>query len=699
MFGSTRVRERAALLVVLVAVTALAVELIRFSGPQFDFIMGNAGVVSAALSALGTYLAPALFTAALCVRRLPSGPMALIAVVALVLARIAVQVLAGAARLGVGLAACALAVAATTIVAAVASRLGGRLVAGGVIGGLFTSAALNLLLGTLDASWRGSLWAFVPTAVLCVAAAVAAWFMRDVETAAHGRGLWAIGPVLCLGVAVFANPAFIASQTSFALWTSGLIIAVCATFTTFVLARADQPVWLHACVLVGAVVLVFFVPSWPEPNSVLVSFAIALGIMLMALSCCGLLVTATQRLVQPALGNPAASESALPESVSPEHTASEHTAPWLGLVGVAAAVGALIIVPILLYQVDYDIPLGFPNELLFVALAVGFAAAVLVAHRRNSVTPTMVVASAAATSHRSSKVMALVSGGLSLVIIGTLALASFVVSPLSRITHLYSTSDTVRLVDWNLHYGVSLDGEVSLEQMVADIKRVDPDVLTLQELSRGWVMAGATDMVTYLANALDMRFAFVGAADNQFGNAILWKGSVPMSSVERTELDFGQGPQHRSAISSTFSVSGQWLTVVSTHLQHRAENTPTRLSQIADMFAGLPLRSHTVIAGDFNAEPGSPEVVELTRRGFGSAFDALISDDSATSSATDATDATDATANDSSGTGAPFTFPANAPETRIDWIFGSNVEFLDSRVLPSAASDHLPLYSEITLSK
>lgn len=635
-------RTSAALLVTLTASVALTAELVRFSGPQFDYVLNNAGVISAALTALGTYLAPALLTFALSARRSPSGPMVLVAVAALVIARSGLQFLDGTVRLGVGLATVALAISTTTIVAAALSRHGGMLVARGVFGGLLVSAAINLLLGTLDAMWHEHLLAFVPTALVLAAALVSAWLARDVAPAPRSKGLWAIGPVLTLGTVVFANPAFISSQTGLALWVSGLIMAVSAMLCTFVLARNQQPVRLLAFTLVASTALVYFLASWPEPNSILGSFAIAVGIAILAISSFGLLITATER--------------------------SSQSASSVSLAGVSAGIGLLVILPILLFQLDYDIPLGFPNEFIMVGLSVVLAAGALViarAEKRAGRLPS------APPAELASRPMIFASAGVAIASIAALGIGSFAVSSMYSMPGYEGSSSNVTLMNWNLHYGLALDGSVSLEQMAREIDEVNPDVLALQEVSRGWIMAGGSDMLTYLANKLNMEFAFVGAADNQFGNAILWKKSLRQTAMERTALTYGDGPQWRSAIAGTFNVRGQDVNLVSVHLQHRDDNTPTRLAQLEDLFENLHIGGTTIIAGDFNSQPGWREIKELEKLEFTSAID-------------------------SAGDPAALTFPANQPDVRIDWVFGRSVEFSDVKVLDSTASDHLPIVAVVS---
>ena len=204
-------------LVLLFLVTAMTAELIRFSGPLLDSVIERDGVIIAALTALATYLAPGILTYALSFRRQVSGPMILIAVSALAIARLVCQFLDGMARFGFGLATVALSIATLGLVAAAASQQGPKVVGGGVGFGLLLSAFLNLVFGTWDPLWRSGPLPIIFAFILSAGAITAAVRVKDSAPGSHARGLWALGPVLSLGVVIFANPAFISSQSDLPL--------------------------------------------------------------------------------------------------------------------------------------------------------------------------------------------------------------------------------------------------------------------------------------------------------------------------------------------------------------------------------------------------------------------------------------------------------------------------------------------------
>lgn len=241
-----------------------------------------------------------------------------------------------------------------------------------------------------------------------------------------------------------------------------------------------------------------------------------------------------------------------------------------------------------------------------------------------------------------------------------------------------ATSDpVVRLLSWNVHFGVTPSPGVDLDRLADVIRDADADVVALQEVSRGWVMGGGADMATYLARATGMRFVAAPAADRQFVNVLLVaphlldpETQLP-ADVVRTRLPYGDGPQWRSAVTATVPApSGGRLTVTSVHLQHRATNTPTRLEQLDTLLAAELADGSAVLAGDLNAEPGWPEPTLLIDAGW-------------------------ASAQDTAGDPAALTFPATSPEVRIDWVLGRDVTFESLEVLDDATSDHRPLLAVV----
>lgn len=652
----------------LVAVlTVLTVELTRCAGPLLDTVF-TAGVVPAGLTALGTFAGAGVVAAGLLAlsRDRAGGPTArtvLVGVVALAVLRLVLQALSADARLVVGLLGAATAVAVLTLaVAHVAGAPGGpRDAATGLVLGAGLAVGVQLPLGTWDAVWRHDPvgWAFaVALAGLAVAAAVG--LQRFESTAARPdadgvpalavpadggrpRRLWAVGLFVGLCSSATANPAFVAAQSGVALGETGFVLVVASTVAVWGMLR----------------------PPWSPAARVVASSAVVLG----AAGCW--LLTGPSALVA-AVVVLVASGPVLAGALSTHRAAP----PGVARTCLATAVtGLAVIVPVLVYMVDYDVPLGVDNAIAPVGAALLLGLSGL--HRRtpgfgtgdgSAPVPGRPTAGAATTPEplraRVSSVRFLVLPALVLAVVG---LGPSTTSTTGADVPARAATDELTLVSWNLHYGVSPTGAVDLEQVARTIEDHHPDVVTLQEVSRGWVLGGGADMATWLARRLDMTVRFAPAADQQFGNAVLARSGLTDEDVHA--LPYGAGPQQRSALSTTVtSADGTEVRVTSVHLQHRAENTPTRLDQLDTLLAAEPGDSGpSVLAGDLNSTPGSPELTVLTDAGWTSAVDAVGDPDALTS-------------------------PSVDPVERIDWVLGRSIAFTQATVVDTArASDHLPL--------
>lgn len=640
------------------SLTVLAIELVRASGPFLDrwFAVGTA---AAGAAALGTYAGAGLVAAVLLLvtgRRsgVPGGRTLLVGVTVLAVARLTLQALDGLALDVVGLVTVALAVGVLTLaVAFVAGRpSGGRQASIGLVVGTGLSVGLQLVLGTWDAVWRSGDVGWVVAAVVAVAPLTAARALvvprrtsaaaapvgddatqvAGIDATGRPRRLWAIGPYLALVAMVLGNPAFAASQSDVAQGIAGLVLVLGTTVGAWLLLRPDP--WPAAVRVTAAVLLVV-----ATAVALLVSGPAALVAVAVLEVVVGLVLTGALSTHRPA-------PPGIPRTA-----------------GAVAVTGLGVIGPLLLYMLDYDVPLGFDNAWVMVVAALVLA---LTGLRRR--TPGTARTPQETMPARVSSVRLLLLPAVVLALVG---LVPSTTTTTGASVPPRAADDTLTLVDWNLHYGVSPLTAVDLEAVARTIEAHDPDVVTLQEVERGWILGGGADVATWLARRLDMTIRFAPAADRQFGNAVLARSDL--TDVVVHPLPYGAGPQERSALATTLTTaSGTPLRVTSVHLQHRAENTQTRLDQLETLVAAEPVTGPAVLAGDLNATPGSPELTLLTDAGWISAVDTAGDPDA-------------------------LTEPSTGPTERIDWVLGQGVTFRSATVLTEPReSDHLPLV--VTLS-
>ncbi|MGB0507284.1 MAG: endonuclease/exonuclease/phosphatase family protein [Pikeienuella sp.] len=206
----------------------------------------------------------------------------------------------------------------------------------------------------------------------------------------------------------------------------------------------------------------------------------------------------------------------------------------------------------------------------------------------------------------------------------------------------------MKLVTYNIQYGVGLDGQYDPER-IADAVR-GADVIALQEVTRNFSGNGAEDLVAALRNALPNYFSTFdpvldvdagssvvdGVAINrrlQFGNMVFSK--TPLISTRRIALPrtrtWGRLNLQRGAIEVVVQAPFGPLRVYSVHLNHSiASERIAQINMLRELatqktYAGgaltggkafklddTPETSDFVIMGDFNMKPNSPEFLTMT---------------------------------------------------------------------------------------
>lgn len=206
----------------------------------------------------------------------------------------------------------------------------------------------------------------------------------------------------------------------------------------------------------------------------------------------------------------------------------------------------------------------------------------------------------------------------------------------------------MKLVTYNIQYGIGLDGAYDIDRIAAAVRGAD--IIALQEVTRNFAQNGGGDMVAELSAALPGYFVSFdpvmdvdagskvenGVATSkrlQFGNMVLSK--TPLIALRRLALPrtrtWGRLNLQRGALEATVQAPFGPLRVYSVHLNHSIASE--RIAQIDYLraiaaeksFAGgaltggapfklddTPSTSDFVIMGDFNMKPHSPEFFAMT---------------------------------------------------------------------------------------
>lgn len=224
----------------------------------------------------------------------------------------------------------------------------------------------------------------------------------------------------------------------------------------------------------------------------------------------------------------------------------------------------------------------------------------------------------------------------------------------------------VRVMTYNIHSAYTSEGRQDPEAIAGVIEASGADIVALQEVSRGWVIDGTTDLPAWLSRRLDMPFIFRGTADPVWGNAILSRFPI---------VEYGWGPL---PLAGTILPRGYlWaqvdigetrpLLVIATHLHHIESEHEPRMAQVSTLLEFWNGRPFSLLLGDLNSEPHYPEMGLLLRAGLADSWQ-------------------------EAGEGEGLTWPAVDPFERIDWIWHTpDLSAVRARVILSTASDHLPV--------
>ncbi len=239
----------------------------------------------------------------------------------------------------------------------------------------------------------------------------------------------------------------------------------------------------------------------------------------------------------------------------------------------------------------------------------------------------------------------------------------------------------LRVMTYNVHSCIGLDGKLAVDRIARIIERHDPDVVALQELDVQRLRTGGKHQAQLIAQRLQMAYHFepsMRLADEQYGDAVMSR--YPMRLVRSGRLPGGHywpDLEPRGALWVALDIRGSRTNLIATHLSLWPR---TRLLQAATLL-GPEWADHpachgpVIVCGDFNATPRSAVYQRMQR---------MLRD-----------------AQTAAGT-SRSTWTSRYPITRIDHVFvGGGIEVLRVDVaateLERLASDHLPLIVDLRL--
>jgi endonuclease/exonuclease/phosphatase family metal-dependent hydrolase len=234
----------------------------------------------------------------------------------------------------------------------------------------------------------------------------------------------------------------------------------------------------------------------------------------------------------------------------------------------------------------------------------------------------------------------------------------------------------LRVLSYNIHHGAGMDGKLDLERIARVIQDTGADLVALQEVDKGVKRTDGIDEPAVLAELTGMHAVFEKNIDFQggeYGNAVLSR--FPVEHYQNHHLPQSIPGEQRGMLEVHITVGGRPIVFFATHFDYHGDDGERLASAV--MLKGLLVDKPgqtAIVAGDLNALPDS-NVIALIREYLIDTHDPE--------------------------TGDGFTFPADKPDRRIDYILhnpGSGLRAVECRVIDEpVASDHRPLLTVIEL--
>jgi len=169
------------------------------------------------------------------------------------------------------------------------------------------------------------------------------------------------------------------------------------------------------------------------------------------------------------------------------------------------------------------------------------------------------------------------------------------------------TKDTLRIMTYNVHGCVGMDGRLSPRRIAKVIFQYEPDVVALQELDVGRMRSGGHDQAVLIADILNMDHHFHASlhmAEEQFGDAIL--SAYPIRLIKKARLARESrfaSLEPRGVLWVEIDFHGTSIQIMNTHL---GLNRKERLLHARELLGEDWLRHSrckdpVILCGDFNA--------------------------------------------------------------------------------------------------
>lgn len=243
----------------------------------------------------------------------------------------------------------------------------------------------------------------------------------------------------------------------------------------------------------------------------------------------------------------------------------------------------------------------------------------------------------------------------------------------------------IRVMVYNIHAGKDAGRADNLRRVADVIRESHADIVLLQEVDRRTRRSWGVDQLARLRDLTGFRGRFGKTIDydgGEYGIAILSRWPIEKSELARLPVLPGDSLERsayeeRGALVAHIRTGSGAIRVVNTHLDATRSDS-NRIQQVRALIGIANAErdsAFTLVGGDLNSGPGSAVLSLLGDAGWEDLFARC-------------------------GRGQPFSFPADSPSRRIDYLLaGGDAQCSSARVLDTRASDHRPVLFEIEIKR
>jgi endonuclease/exonuclease/phosphatase family metal-dependent hydrolase len=242
--------------------------------------------------------------------------------------------------------------------------------------------------------------------------------------------------------------------------------------------------------------------------------------------------------------------------------------------------------------------------------------------------------------------------------------------------------DTLRVLAYNIHHGAGNDAVLDLERIARLIRNLEPDIVALQEVDRVVERTEGVDQAAVLGELTGMTPVFgefMPYQGGSYGMAVLSRWPIVESWNHR--LPDGAEPRSSVTVRVRSPDTGREIVLADVHFYRTEEERLAQATTLDSLLrvtegvtdAAASVATPSILAGDFNSEPGSAVMEALAAAGWW----AVPKD------------------------GMSLTFRSDAPVREIDFLLlrpRERFTVVEHHVVDEpVASDHSPIFAEVVV--